>query len=212
MEDAGCLGWRERKKLATREALSLAAIRLALEHGPENVRVPEIAAEAGVSPRTFNNYFSSVPEAICALAAERAMTLGELVRRRPRAEQLAEAVTSALVEVHASPEYHKEFVRMIITIPLLRAEFFKTIIARDNALADAIAERVGSPPGDLFPQILAAAYGSATRVATHRWLHDDSVEFLTLLREAVGLIAPMAAARDRTTSNESNGRAPGHAA
>ena len=31
---------RERKKLATREALSAAALRLALEHGPQNVRGP----------------------------------------------------------------------------------------------------------------------------------------------------------------------------
>jgi AcrR family transcriptional regulator len=198
MDDGECLGLRERKKFATREALSEAAVRLALEHGIENVRVPDIAAEAGVSPRTFNNYFSSVPEAVCALAAERAMTLGDLVRQRPRTEQLAEAVTSALVEVHSSPEYQKELIRLIIKTPVLRAEFFKMIIARDNAFADAIAERVGSPPGDLFPQILAAAYSSATRVVTHRWLHDDDVDFLAVLREAVGLIAPMAAARDTT--------------
>jgi AcrR family transcriptional regulator len=205
---------RERKKLATREALNVAAVRLALEVGLENVRVADIAYAADVSPRTFNNYFSSVPEAIVALAAERAMTLGELVRRRPRTEQLAEAVTNALVEVHASQEYQKELVRMIITTPLLRAEFFKTIIARDNALAGAIAERVGSPPGDLFPQILAAAYSSATRVVTHRWLQDDSVDFIAVLREAVGLIAPMAAARDSNgrAKAKDNNRAQGHAA
>jgi AcrR family transcriptional regulator len=206
VDDGDCLSLRERKKLATREALNLAAIRLALEHGLENVRVPDIAAEVGVSPRTFNNYFSSVPEAICALAAERAMALADLVRQRPESEPLAEAVTSALVEVHSSPEYRKEFIRLIITTPLLRAEFFKTIIARDNAFADAIAGRVGSPPGDLFPQILAAAYSSATRVVTHRWLHDDTVDFLATLREAVALIAPMTTARDTrgtgTTRNE----------
>jgi AcrR family transcriptional regulator len=196
VEYGECLSLRERKKLATREALNVAAVRLALEHGLENVRVPDIAAEADVSPRTFNNYFSSLPEAVCALAAERAMSLADLLRQRPAAESLPEAVTNALVEVHSSPEYSKPLIRMIITTPLLRAEFFKTIIARDNAFADAIAERVGSPSGDLFPQILAAAYSSATRVVTHRWLHDDTVDFLALLREAVGLIAPMAIARE----------------
>lgn len=211
------LGLRERKKLATREALAEAAIRLALQHGPENVRVPDIAAEADVSPRTFNNYFSSVPEAICALAAARAMSLADLLRQRPTSEPLAEAVTNALVEVHSSPEYKKDFIRLIITTPLLRAEFFKTILARDNAFADAIAERVGLPPGDLFSHVLGAAYSSATRVVTHRWLHDDTVDFLVLLREAVDLIAPMAAARDNTRDNTSennqrNERARGHAA
>jgi AcrR family transcriptional regulator len=199
---------RERKKLATREALNVAAVQLALEQGLDNVRVPDIAAKAGVSPRTFNNYFSSVPEAICSLAAERSMNLADLLRRRPEAESLAEAVTNALVEVHSSPEFRKELIRLIITSPLLRAEFFKTIIARDNAFADAIAERVGSRPGDLFPQILAAAYSSATRVVTHRWLHDDAIDFIATLREAVALIAPMAATGD----GHSNGRRKSHAA
>jgi AcrR family transcriptional regulator len=208
VEYGECLGLRERKKLATREALNVAAIQLALEQGLENVRVPDIAARAGVSPRTFNNYFSSVAEAVCALAAERSMALADLLRQRPTTETLAEAVTNALVEVHSSPEYQKEVIRLIITTPLLRAEFFKTIIARDNAFADAIAERVGSPPGDLFPQILAAAYSSATRVVSHRWLHDDDVDFIATLREAVHLIAPMAAARD----TQSNSQRSSHAA
>jgi len=50
---------RERKKEATRQALQVAALRLALDRGPENVRVDDIAEAAGVSPRTYNNYFSS---------------------------------------------------------------------------------------------------------------------------------------------------------
>src|SRR6266545_806054 len=64
---------RERKKQATREALRAAALRLALERGPENVRVDDIAEAAGVSPRTYNNYFSSREQAIvAAVTAERA--------------------------------------------------------------------------------------------------------------------------------------------
>jgi AcrR family transcriptional regulator len=195
-EECQGMGLRERKKLATREALCDAAVRLALVHGAENVRVPDIAAEAGVSPRTFNNYFSSVPEAICAMVAEQMLRLPVLFRERPVTEPLAEAITSAIVEVHASHVYEKEIIRLIITSPLLRGEFFKTIVARENALADAIAERVGSPPGDLFPHILASSYFSATRVVTHRWLHDDDVDFLAVLRTAIDLIAPMAAKAD----------------
>jgi hypothetical protein len=62
-------GLRERKKIATRQALGLAAMRLAIERGLDNVLVEDIAEAAGVSTRTFNNYFASKYEAICALGS-----------------------------------------------------------------------------------------------------------------------------------------------
>ena len=45
----------------------MTALRLAVERGLENVTVEDITAEAGVSLRTFGNYFSSKYEAICAI-------------------------------------------------------------------------------------------------------------------------------------------------
>jgi AcrR family transcriptional regulator len=189
-----CLGLRERKKLATREALTVAAIRLALAEGPENVRVTDIAAEVGVSPRTYNNYFSSVPEAICAIAAERALRLGDALRERPADEPLADAIAHAMITVHDSMVFDKDLVRMIQTSAMLRGEFFKTVVAREVALAEAIKERVGAKPGELSPQVLAATYTGAMRVVTQRWLHEDNADFFAMLRETMRLIAPMATA------------------
>src|SRR5690606_30909865 len=57
---------RERKKQAIRNALRTAAVRLAIERGPDRVLVEDIAAEAGVAPRTFSNYFPSKEAAIIA--------------------------------------------------------------------------------------------------------------------------------------------------
>jgi hypothetical protein len=48
-------GLRERKKLATRQALGAAAMQLAVERGLENVLVEDIAAAGDGSPRTCNN-------------------------------------------------------------------------------------------------------------------------------------------------------------
>ena len=45
-----------RKKLAVRQALGSAALRLAVERGLENVTVEDITAEADVSLRTFGAY------------------------------------------------------------------------------------------------------------------------------------------------------------
>ena len=57
-------GLRERKRLATRRAILVAAITVVHERGLEAATVDEIARIADVSPRTFFNYFSSKEEAI----------------------------------------------------------------------------------------------------------------------------------------------------
>jgi AcrR family transcriptional regulator len=57
-------GLRERKRLATRRAIQLAAMTIVRERGMDGTTVEEIARVADVSPRTFFNYFSSKEEAI----------------------------------------------------------------------------------------------------------------------------------------------------
>lgn len=58
------LGLRERKRLATRRAIQLAAVELASERGFDKVTIDEISHLANVSPRTFFNYFPSKESAI----------------------------------------------------------------------------------------------------------------------------------------------------
>jgi AcrR family transcriptional regulator len=58
------LGLRERKKRARREALIDATHRLVAEHGLDAVTVEAICDEAGVSARTFFNYFETKDDAV----------------------------------------------------------------------------------------------------------------------------------------------------
>src|SRR5689334_19161141 len=88
-------GLRERKKAETRAALGWAAIRLSVERGYDHVRVEDIAEAAGVSPRTFNNYFSSKAEAIASRHLDRSWRTAAALRERPTDEPLWTALAEA---------------------------------------------------------------------------------------------------------------------
>jgi len=53
------LGLRERKRRATRRNIQVAVLRLTAENGLDQVTIEDISRDAGVSPRTFFNYFPS---------------------------------------------------------------------------------------------------------------------------------------------------------
>ncbi|HVX09448.1 TetR/AcrR family transcriptional regulator [Humibacter sp.] len=57
-------GVRERKRIATRNAIQRAVLTLALDRGYDGVTVEEISHAAGVSPRTFFNYFPTKEAAV----------------------------------------------------------------------------------------------------------------------------------------------------
>jgi AcrR family transcriptional regulator len=160
-------GLRERKKQATRVALREAALRLALERGPENVRIDDIADAAGVSPRTYNNYFSSREQAIvAAVAAERESGIAAAVAARPPEVGLADAVVDAVVDQYCAPR--PDALLLITTSPALRAAYVDAAAAIEAPLADAVAGRAGIDR--LAARVLAASVGAAVRVALREWL------------------------------------------
>lgn len=166
---------RERKKRATRQALRAAALRLALERGPENVRVEEIAEAAGVSPRTYNNYFSSREQAIVAgIAGDRAARVAAAVVARPARVGLGDAVIDAVVGLFTdSGEHPREALLMIASSAALRASYVDTVGAIEDPLAEAIIERCRGIER-LTAQVLSAGVGAATRVALRQWLRATS--------------------------------------
>ncbi|MGH3098362.1 MAG: TetR/AcrR family transcriptional regulator [Streptosporangiales bacterium] len=194
-------GLREQKKQATREALREAALRLALERGPDNVRVDDIAEAAGVSPRTYNNYFASREQAIvAAVTTERESRVAAAVTVRPANVRLSDAVVEAIVEQYTDQsEPGRDALLLITTRPTLRDAFVGTATAIEHPLADAIAERLGDPQ---TARVLAASVAAAVRVALEQWVQPASASqaigglvvpsgsLPDLLRSALAPLAP----------------------
>jgi AcrR family transcriptional regulator len=189
------LSTRERNKLATRTAISTAALHLAIERGPDNVLVQDIAAAAGVAPRTVNNYFPSKEAAMVAEGTDRATRMRDALRARPEDEPLWTALRHALTESFAGlGEPDRAWVakaRLIKTTPSLRVEQLRSDAVVQGMLAEEIARRTGTnPQRDLYPRLAAAALISAVRAALDHWLDADPATPLhAVVSQALGQLA-----------------------
>ncbi|MGV9662726.1 TetR/AcrR family transcriptional regulator [Nocardia niigatensis] len=198
MPDEQPLGLRERKKLDTRKALSDAALHLMFERGLENVVREDIAARAGVSVRTFNNYFTGKYDALVYRHLARLGSAVEILRSRPANEPLWESLTVALLEpfeteLAESARYmptpaELAEVRKLMAAPETRALLAKG--AEDNLVA-AIAERTGTDPDvDIYPRLVAGAAGAALQAAFEVYARTAPPEPVThLVRQALAALA-----------------------
>lgn len=189
------LGLRERKKLATRRALTAAALRLGVERGPDRVTVEEIAAAADVSVRTFFNYFPTREAAFVADDLERGRLLVATVAAAPDGlplwQLLRRSAVSALAttDLPAPEQVLKE--QLVRTSPAVMAEVLGTFVQLEQELVGELARRSpGAPP--LHAPLLANACTAAIRAATETWLATsvDASDYSVLLDGAFAALAP----------------------
>ena len=198
-------GLREHKKLAVRRALGSAAARLAVERGLENVTIGDITAEAGVSLRTFGNYFARRHEAICALGIDRARRIGAELLARPAREPLQEAVVTAVLAYYEDADREwLAWLRLVVTAPAIRGEYLKVNSEMQQTLAEAIAVRTGTDlEQDMYPRILAGAVVAAAQVAVSRWAAaNPPVPLRPLLRRALDQLAAACSGASRYLTSE----------
>jgi AcrR family transcriptional regulator len=90
---------RELNKAATRQAITDAAMDLLRTRGPGNFTVEDISDAAGISRRTFFNYFSSTEAVIASVTHGFLDKALRQFRLRPAGEPILESARAALVEL-----------------------------------------------------------------------------------------------------------------
>lgn len=195
------LGLRERKKADTRRALSDAALRLAFDHGLENITREDIANLAGVSLRTFTNYFAGKYEALAYRQTERMRRSVAELRRRPADEPLWTAITNAVLTpleedftdfdgaanwVPSRQELAE--VRKLLLSPQIRDAVAKDLFA---GWLEAIAERTGTDPRrDMYPRLVVAVVRAVGDAAADAYVAaDPPVAITTLIRDGLAAVA-----------------------
>ncbi|MET9552395.1 TetR family transcriptional regulator [Streptomyces sp. NPDC006645] len=139
-------GLRERKKQATRAALSEAAVRLAAEHGAENVTVEAISNAAGVSPRTFFNYFDTHDDVFVMTDPDVGERVRRAIRDAPAELSPLDAVREAMAEELAGVERQHEVwslrAKVLQKSPHLLARGLGLHMAEERDMARTIARRI----------------------------------------------------------------------
>ena len=87
---------RQRKRQRTRKELIDAAMRLFAIKGYEQTTVAEIAAAAGVSTKTFFNYFAGKDEVLFPYLSRRIDAAVALIQQRGPNDHMAEVVVAAM--------------------------------------------------------------------------------------------------------------------
>lgn len=194
-------GLRERKKLDTRRALSDAALTLALEGGFDAVTREAIAELAGVSLRTFNNYFSGKYEALAYRQTERLRRSIAVLRGRPADEPLWTSITAAVLapleedlgEVDGAESRipsREEFaeIRTLLMRPEIRDAVSKELF---DEWTGVVAERTGTDPeADMYPRLVAAVVRAVGDAATEAYVRaDPRVPITDLIRAGFEAVA-----------------------
>ena len=161
-------GLRESKKAATRSALSSAALRLSVERGPDAVTAEAIAAEAGVSTRTFHNYFASKEDAVLYQLDESVRRWLELFRARPADESIWESLEQSAIDMVTDPEHTvEEMCAMFQLVEESPALMAKKLRFEDNVtrlFGEALAERTGTDiDSDLYPNLVQVVFGGTVK-------------------------------------------------
>jgi AcrR family transcriptional regulator len=167
LSDESC-GLRERKKRETRRALNLAALDLVEERGFAAVTTEEIAARAGVSARTFFNYFPSKEAAVIGTTAGEleayAVSLEEDAGDESPLDSLRRILAGMLAPTSMDRELRAKRRRILLGEPSLAPALVGNNIRIENALTAALERRLGVRAGaSLEPRLTVAVAIAAVR-------------------------------------------------
>ena len=196
MTDTAAPGLREQKRIATKRALQLSLLRLAIERGFDNVTVEEVAQAAQVSTRTFFNYFTTKEEALATPHGPVELTDDEVARYE---DGSSDALTDLVVLMaeRASGEEDFELHRLRRQLMQRETRLFgdkATLVQRlRQQIIDLVAERLradelhaGRMPDESALQDRAAFTSLlCMTIARHGWSRWAASEGATTLGECM---------------------------
>ena len=184
---------RGRPPVTSRRELELVALRLFTEQGFDETTIDQIAAEAGVSRRTFFRYYSTKASVLWAeFDTEVDMiraTLAEMPADMPMMDAIRKAVVAANhYRAEDVPELRTRY-NLISSMPDLNASAALHYDAWEHAISDYVAKRIRQPPDSLYPLAVGRATLAACRAAYDRWVARADTDLTAYLDAALQALA-----------------------
>ncbi|MYX35372.1 MULTISPECIES: TetR family transcriptional regulator [unclassified Streptomyces] len=169
---------RERKKIRTRRDIRRAALRLFEAQGYDGTTVERIAEAAEVSASTVFRYFPTKEDIV--LPDDHDPVMVAELRARPAREPVVASLRHALLcplrgvlADEGALEELRQRLRLVRSVPAVRARMGERIREAGRLLASVTAERLGRPDDDLEVRVVVAAVMGAWSEAVFHWLDSD---------------------------------------
>jgi AcrR family transcriptional regulator len=170
---------RDRQRAQIRADIRRAAFRLFAERGYDGVTTEEIAAAAGVSPRTFFRHVPTKDELLLAPVRHGGAAIVALLEQRPAGEAPDVALINAMTtRTRAFGESDTEEWRaaLLVAPGLLDRLTMHTPADRDRATT-LIAERMGtSSDVDIRPGLLVQLIFAAADFGFQQWVRQSGTD------------------------------------
>ena len=165
----------DRRKAQTRLEIAQSALDLFVRDGYDAVSAEAIAAEAGVSLRTFYRYFQAKDEVLSPIVTRGTETLAARFADRPGDETLAEAFAAAFREMRAraGSERAPRLIPLFKEVPVLRARWLADLRTIESAFSAVVKQRTATPLSDAEAGLTGAILATALRIALERAASGD---------------------------------------
>jgi TetR/AcrR family transcriptional regulator, regulator of mycofactocin system len=148
-------------------------MRLFTAQGFENTTIEQIAAEAGVSERTFFRYLATKASVLFTEFEDEVEHIRAALAEAPGDMPMMDAIRHAVVSANHYraddvPELRMRM-NLFATVPALAVSAAEHYEAWENAISEFAAERLGQPADSLYALAVGRATLATCRAAYDRW-------------------------------------------
>ena len=184
---------RGRPRGTSARQLELISLRLFSELGFEDTTVERIAAEAGVSRRTFFRYFDSKADVLWDAFDGEVRSLRAAFAAVPASIPLMDAIGQVVVGVNRYraedvPELRTRM-NLISSVPALQASAAHHYDAWERTVSDFAAARLGQGSDELIPIAIGRATLAVCRAAYDSWADRADADLTVYIDEALRALA-----------------------